>query len=134
MHSCVRMCVCVHMCVCVCVCGGVCLIRVSLGIPHCVVLIGSSLEARICKPYITHGCKLGSNCKFLYCTPEELANKMANHNDPPVINSPVRLGGGPGSHGPPRGTGEYVHPSPSRHQDNNSTEEVDTSNPPSTSN
>ena len=112
-------------------CVGVCSVLVS----HCVVLTGSSLEARICKHYITHGCKLGSNCKFLHCTPEELANKMANHNDPSVRNGPVRSGGGPGTHGPPRGTGEYDHPSPSRQrQDNNSTEEMDTSNPLSASN
>ena len=102
---------------------------------HCIVYTGSSLEARICKHYITHGCKLGSNCKFLHCTPEELANKMANHNDPAVVrNGPVRSGGGPGSHGPSRGSGEYDYPSPSRRQDTNSTGEMNTSNPPSTDN
>ena len=102
---------------------------------YCIVHTGSSLEARICKHYITHGCKLGSNCKFLHCTPEELANKMANHNEPAVVrNGPVRSGSGPGSHGPSRGSGEYDYPSPSRRQDTNSTGEMDTSNPPSTDN
>ena len=57
---------------------------------------------------------------------------MANHNDPAVVrNGQVRSGGGPGSHGPSRGSGEFDYPSPSRRQDTNSTGEMDTSNPPS---
>ena len=75
---------------------------------------GSSLEARICKHFITHGCKLGSNCKFLHCTPEELANKMANNADPVIRNGP-RSGTGPAR--------EFDYPSPSRQ-----TERMDTSN------
>ena len=97
-----------------------------------ILCTGSSLEARICKHYITHGCKLGSNCKFLHCTPEELANKMSV-NDPAPRNGP-RSSAGPAPHGSSRGTGEYDYPSASRqHQDTNMTERTDTSNPPSSS-
>lgn len=75
----------------------------------------------VCKHYITHGCKLGNSCKFLHCTPEELANKMAT-NDPPARNGPKSLN----SHDSPRPKHEYDYPSPSR-QRQDSTEKMDTS-------
>lgn len=35
----------------------------------------------ICKHYITHGCRLGSSCKFLHITPDELAIKMSQERN-----------------------------------------------------
>ncbi|KAL5483956.1 hypothetical protein EMCRGX_G020377 [Ephydatia muelleri] len=39
--------------------------------------IGRREASRICKHFLTHGCKLGEKCRFLHCTPEELASQMA---------------------------------------------------------
>ncbi len=55
------------------------------------------LESKICKHFITHGCKLGSRCRFLHCTPEELANKMATNDQGfPHRNSRGHSSGGGG--------------------------------------
>ena len=51
-------------------------------------------DSRICKHFITHGCKLGSQCRFLHCTPEELASQMA-HEQQQGQGPPRRPNGGP---------------------------------------
>lgn len=45
-----------------------------LSIIICTIIAEAS---RICKHFLTHGCKLGEKCRFLHCTPEELASQMA---------------------------------------------------------
>ena len=77
----------------------------------------------VCKHYITHGCKLGNSCKFLHCTPEELANKMAT-NDPPARNGPKPSFN---SHDSPRLKQEFNYPSPSRHRQDSTENKMDIS-------
>ena len=50
------------------------------------------IDSRICKHFLTHGCKLGIRCKFLHCTPEELASKIAQDNHAPQSTPPVSQG------------------------------------------
>ena len=56
--------------------------------------ITSIENSRICKHFLTHGCKLRDACRFLHCTPEELATKMAYESSggvapPPPSQLPV---------------------------------------------
>lgn len=37
--------------------------------------------SKICKHFVTHGCRLGNKCRFLHCTPSELAEKLTVQKD-----------------------------------------------------
>lgn len=64
-----------------------------------IIFFYSGLESKICKHFITHGCKLGSRCRFLHCTLEELANNMASNEQ--GFSRPPRGRGGRYDAGPP---------------------------------
>ena len=38
--------------------------------------------SKICKHFVTHGCRLGTKCRFLHCTPSQLAEKLSTQQDP----------------------------------------------------
>jgi hypothetical protein len=42
---------------------------------------GGGGMSNICKHFITHGCRLGTACRFLHITPEELAVKMSQERN-----------------------------------------------------
>ena len=78
------------------VCGLLCLCITPTGV--CYVFTAAPYpDSRICKHFITHGCKLGSQCRFLHCTPEELASQMA-HEQQKGQGPPPRPNGGPPPH------------------------------------
>ena len=39
--------------------------------------------SKICKHFVTHGCRLGTKCRFLHCTPSELAEKLSTQKESP---------------------------------------------------
>jgi hypothetical protein len=45
------------------------------------VTSGGGGMSNICKHFITHGCRLGTACRFLHITPEELAVKMSQERN-----------------------------------------------------
>ena len=63
------------------------------------LIFTAGLESKICKHFLTHGCRLGTKCRFLHCSAEDLANKM-NVNDQ---NSIRGFRGGHGNRGRGRG-------------------------------
>ena len=71
----------------------------------------SSSPGQICKHFLTHGCKLGAKCRFMHCSPEELANKMAT-NEKGFSRRPPRGRGmrfeGPGR--PPHNGATFLPP------------------------
>ena len=93
----------------------------------------AGLESKICKHFLTHGCRLGAKCRFLHCSAEDLANKM-NVTDQKSVRG---IGRGYGNRGRGRGApwgrgGHFIPPQnpPSLNEQSEVVaEQMDTSKP-----